>query len=184
MLITNGKEITDVDALKEILDDTIQNSLYTRPEVKWLQEKYDSFMQKNGMTSKLESDILLYEKMYAALPEKNSQMTKLRLWRTGHHIPSNRNQIIMLGKALELCEADQLYLMQIHADRSDMVFETVSDDDGVYQKRLQIMETMIQEYMLKLHPVERVHFKIYADDPLPSLRHIYFTHACGYTYRG
>ena len=42
-----------MDALRKILDDTLQNSLYTRPEIKWLQEKYDIFMRKNGLTSKL-----------------------------------------------------------------------------------------------------------------------------------
>ena len=98
-----------MNELKKILDDTILKSLDIRPEVKWLQKKYDLFMRQNGLTSKTEADTLLYEKMYAALPEKNSQITKLRLWRTGHHIPSDRNQSLMFGKALGLCGEDPLY---------------------------------------------------------------------------
>ena len=169
--------------LKIILDETIQKSLDVRPEVKWLQEKYNFFMRKNGLTSRMEADTLLYEKMYAALPEKPSQMTKLRLWRTGHHIPSDRSQILMLGKALELKGQDQLYLMQVYADRSDMVFDTTSTDSPEYQKRLKIMNGMIQEYLSKLHPDELIQFKIFSGDAFPSLRHIYFNHACGYTFR-
>ena len=122
-----------MNELKKILDDTILKSLDMRPEVKWLQEKYDLFMQKNNLTSKMKTDELLYEKMYAALPERNSQMTKLRLWRTGHHIPSDRNQILMLGKALGLSGEDQQYLMQVYADRSDMIFDTASLDNAAYQ---------------------------------------------------
>lgn len=169
--------------LKIILDETLQKSLDVRPEVKWLQEKYDFFMRKNGLIFRMEADTLLYEKMYAALPERNSQMTKLRLWRTGHHIPSDRNQILMLGKALELNTQDQLYLMQVYADRSDRIFDTASTDTPDYQKRLKIMETMIQEYLIKLHPDELIQFKIFSGDAFPSLRHIYFNHACGYTFR-
>ncbi|MCI6431592.1 MAG: hypothetical protein SPF19_06345 [Oliverpabstia sp.] len=172
-----------MNELKKILDDTILKSLDMRPEVKWLQEKYDLFMQKNNLTSKMKTDELLYEKMYAALPERNSQMTKLRLWRTGHHIPSDRNQILMLGKALGLSGEDQQYLMQVYADRSDMIFDTASLDNAAYQERLKMMDTMIQEYLMKLHPAELIQFKIFSGDPLPSLRHIYFSHACEYTFR-
>ena len=172
-----------MDELKRILDDTILKSLDIRPEVTWLQKKYDCFMRENGLTSKLEADALLYEKMYAALPERNSQMTKLRLWRTGHHIPSDRNQILMFGKALGLGGEDQRYLMQVYADRSDMVFDAASAGSAIYQERLKVMETMIQEYLMKLHPAELIQFKIFSNDPLPSLRHIYFSHACAYTFR-
>lgn len=172
-----------MEKLKRILDETILKSLNVRPEVKWLQKKYDFFMRKNGLNSRMEADALLYEKMYAALPERSSQLTKLRLWRTGHHIPSDRNQILMLGKALELSESDQLYLMQVYADRSDMVFNTASTDNPDYQKRLKVMDIMIQEYLMKLHPDELIQFKIFSEDAFPSLRHIYFSHACGYTFQ-
>ncbi|MCI6012477.1 MAG: hypothetical protein MRZ97_06750, partial [Firmicutes bacterium] len=125
----------------------------------------------------------LYEKMYAALPEQDSQITKVRFWRTGHHVPSDRTQLLMFGKALGLNGDDQQYLLQVYADRSDLVFDASSADSALYQERCRIMDTMIGEYLSKLHPMERRKYGISSEDPLPSLRHIYFSQACEYTFR-
>ena len=73
-----------MDELKRILDDILSKSLDVRPEVQWLQKQHLLFMKKNGLTAKRDADTFLYEKMYAALPEQDSQITKIRFWRTGH----------------------------------------------------------------------------------------------------
>lgn len=172
-----------MDELKRILDDTLLKSLDVRPEVLWLQKQYLLFMKKNGLTTKRDADAFLYEKMYAALPELDSQITKVRFWRTGHHAPSDRKQLLMFGKALGLGAEDQQYLLQVYADRSDLVFDSSSVYSACFQERRRIMDAMIQEYLSKLHPLERRKYGIYSDDPLPSLRHIYFSQACEYTFR-
>ena len=89
----------------------------------------------------------------------------------------------MFGKALELSGEDQQYLLQVYADRSDLVFDASDADSPLYQERRRIMDTMIQEYLCKLHPMERRKYGIFSEDPLPSLRHIYFSQACEYTFR-
>ena len=172
-----------MDELKRILDDILLKSLDVRPEVQWLQKQHVLFMEKNGLTAKRDADTFLYEKMYAALPEQDSQITKVRFWRTGHHVPSDRTQLLMFGKALGLSGDDQQYLLQVYADRSDLVFDASSADSALYQERCRIMDTMIGEYLSKLHPMERRKYGISSEDPLPSLRHIYFSQACEYTFR-
>ena len=172
-----------MDELKRILDDILLKSLDVRPEVQWLQKQHLLFMKKNGLTAKRDADTFLYEKMYAALPEQDSQITKVRFWRTGHHVPSDRQQLLMFGKALGLNGDDQQYLLQVYADRSDLVFDASSAGSALYQERCRIMDTMIGEYLSKLHPMERRKYGISSEDPLPSLRHIYFSQACEYTFR-
>ena len=172
-----------MDELKRILDDILSKSLDVRPEVQWLQKQHLLFMKKNGLTAKRDADTFLYEKMYAALPEQDSQITKVRFWRTGHHVPSDRQQLLMFGKALGLNGDDQQYLLQVYADRSDLVFDASSAGSALYQERCRIMDTMIGEYLSKLHPMERRKYGISSEDPLPSLRHIYFSQACEYTFR-
>ena len=171
-----------MDELKKILDGILSRSLDVRPEVQWLQRQHLLFMEKNGLTSKRDADILLYEKMYAALPELDSQITKVRFWRTGHHVPSDRKQIMMFGKALGLGGEDQKYLLQVYADRSDLVFDASSAGSDCFLERRKIMDTMIREYLSKIHPMERRKYGVAAEDLLPSLRHIYFSQACEYTF--
>lgn len=172
-----------MDELKRILNDILLKSLDIRPEVQWLQEQHLLFMKKNGLTTKRDADTLLYEKMYAALPEQDSQITKIRFWRTGHHVPSDRTQLLMFGKALGLSSDNQQYLLQVYADRSDLVFDASSADSALYQERCRIMDGMVREYLSKLHPMEWRKYGILSKDPLPSLRHIYFSQACEYTFR-
>ena len=172
-----------MDELKKILDGILLESHNVRPEVLWLQKQYLLFMKESGLSTKRDSDAFLYEKMYAALPENNSQMTKIRFWRTGHHVPSDRKQLLMFGKALGLTGEDQQYLLQAYADRSDLVFDESSVGCVQYQKRREIMDELIQEYLGKLHPAEQWKYGILSKDPLPSLRHIYFSQACEYTFR-
>lgn len=172
-----------MDELKKILDGVLLRSLEVRPEVRWLQRQHLLFMKENGLTTKKDADGFLYEKMYAALPEQEAQITKIRFWRTGHHIPSDRKQLMTFGKALGLSGEDQLYLLQVYADRSDLVFDASSAGDSRYRERRGIMDTMIREYLDKLHPMERRKYGVLSEDPLPSLRHIYFSQACEYTSR-
>ena len=172
-----------MDELKKSLDGILSQSLQVRPEVQWLQRQHLLFMKENDLTTKKEADEFLYEKMYAALPQQQAQLTKIRFWRTGHHVPSDRKQLLTFGKALGLNAENQLYLLQVYADRSDCVFDPSSADNPCYQQRRGIMDTMIQEYLDKLHPMERRKYGIRSKDPLPSLRHLYFSQACEYTFR-
>lgn len=167
--------------VKKILDDILLQSFDIRPEVQWLQKQYLLFMEENGLRTKKDADTFLYEKMYAALPEHDSQITKVRFWRTGHHVPSDRKQLLMFGKALGLDQDGLKYLLQVYADRSDLVFDASSADSAQYRERCQIMDALIQEYLDKLHPLERWEYGIATENPLSSLRHIYFSQVRKYT---
>lgn len=168
--------------LCQILHQTLHLSAQKRPEILWLQRKYDDFMEQNQITRKSEADALIYEKMYAELPEKPSDLTKIRFWRTGQHIPVDRNLIKMFGKALDLDESDARYLITAYLDKSDLVFDKQDAEDELYNQRIQTMHTMTSEYLMKLHPTRCIELGIFSEKPELSLRHIYYSDALKYLY--
>lgn len=170
--------------LLDILSQTLLLSAQKRPEILWLQNKYGSFMQKNQITQKTDADILIYEKMYAVLPQKASDLTKIRFWRNGQHIPVDRNQIKMFGKALDLDVSDSLYLINAYCDKSDYVFHKQDEENELYQQRIQTMHAMVEEYLIKLHPTRCIELGILSKNLDSSLRHIYYSDALKYISTG
>lgn len=158
----------------KIAKKAMEASGYEREEVRWLQERYLHFCQENHIDKKADADQLLFEKMYAGAPASPAALTKIRFWRTGKHIPANREQASLFAKALNLDEADATYFWQAYLDKSDLVFEKEEDQTSVYRERLAYFEELIREYILKIHPVKRMELGI-KDAPLQSqLRHLYF----------
>ena len=52
----------------------------------------------------------MYERMYGRAPKKDSEVLKLRYWRTGKCMPGNREHCLLFGKALELSETEMEFV--------------------------------------------------------------------------
>lgn len=167
-------------ALIALAQKTIKLEAREREEVIWLQNKYKEFCENTGMNKKAEADALLYERMYAKLPDSSAALTKIRFWRTGRHLPMNRNQMTMLGKALELSPDDMKYLVTAYWDHSDQVFSEMDKDNSEYTKRMEIITELLEEYFMKVHPSRRIELNITKDEIKHNLRHLYFTDSFQY----
>ena len=149
-------------------------------EVVWLREKFDSFGAKYGMARRQDIDQLIFQKMYGRCPDKESQLLKIRYWRTGRHKPQNREQCLELGRALELDEAETLYLLQSYYDGADLIFSEADGENPVYQARLRLFGELERQYLANVRPDTLERLEIPWDKPEPFLRHYYFQDALGY----
>ena len=166
-------------ALRELGEECLLLSEGERPEKQWLREVYDRFRQENGGMGKAAADELLYRKIFGVDPKKQTDILKVRYWRTGRHFPAGREQGEALGRALGLTADEQRFLMQGYFDRSDRVFgpETA---DAVYRERAALLGEIAGGYLERVPAqVKRQLFRAGADLE-HSLRHLYFTDAKSY----
>lgn len=171
---------------KDILslaDECISLQEQERPELRWLKEKYHSFRLKNNIKKKSDADQLIFQKMYSKKPEKNSDILKIRYWRTGQHMPLNRKECIAFGHALSFGEKDMLFLIQNYFDKSYTIYENSSSyQRSDYQQKCRFMNELIKKY-LRQTTVERLSFLNISPNMLErNLRHIYYTDAITYIH--
>lgn len=167
------------EALRELAEECLALGKEERPEKHWMKTMYDRFRAQNGQAGKAAADELLYRRMYAAEPGKPSDTLKIRYWRTGRHMPVSREQCELFGKALNLSEEEQKFLIQGYYDRCDQVFEAGAAK-AVYRERLAFLEGLRREYLDKVHPTVKrrlYHTGVKLDH---GLRHLYYTDARGY----
>ncbi len=160
-----------------------------RPEVKWLKEKYQRLYHMSGHPGKARMDAVIYERMHGSMPDKESDILKIRFWRTGRHLPVNREQCIRFGQALEMSDDEMKYLIQNYYDRSDHVFESGKTEawkEALYIKRSGYLKELMEEYILKLPPNRLLEMNISPVGAAAYLRHIYFQDAlkCVSVYNG
>ena len=151
-----------------------------RPELVWLKGIYDRFRKKYRLSGKQEADALIFEKMYSNVPEKTTDTLKIRYWRTGHHVPSNRKDCMAFGKALDMTSEEMDFLIKGYFDRSDRVFEEETDENPEYQQRRKLMEDLLSEYLLKIHPEHLLQMKVSRTMLESNVRHLYYTDALKY----
>lgn len=131
--------------------------------MKWLQKQHFLFMEQNGLTTKREADQKYLLQVYA-----------------------DRSDVVFEGTHAGGASADGTYaggasMGGAHANAASM--GGAHADSALYRERRTVMDGMIQEYLAKLHPMERRKYGIFSEDTLPSLRHIYFSQACEYIFR-
>lgn len=160
-----------------LVDRCLEKEKEPRPELLWLQEMYRRFCARVGTTKKEEADVLLYQRMYGKRPEKSSDILKIRYWRTGRHLPANRDQCRRFGDALGLEEEERKYLFQVYWDRCDQVFYPEEPKGDVYVERTAYMQNLIQEYLWKIPPSRMLDLKLNPQEIEMHLRHLYFTDA-------
>lgn len=150
-----------------------------RPELTWLKEIYKRFQENCGIREKQAADSLIYEKMYSCVPAKPSDTLKIRYWRTGRHVPVSREQCVMFGKALDMNGEEMEFLIKSYYDRNDQSFEG-REDHPVYQKRKELLENLVMEYLKKVHPGRRIQMKISKRSLENNVRHLYYMEAMKY----
>lgn len=165
--------------LLALADTCMEEGRKERPENQWINRMYERFCTKSGGLRKADADKQIYKKMYGTDPKRPSDTLKIRYWRTGWHLPSTREQCIKFGCAINLSEAEMMYLIQAYYDRSDYVFEEESSQE-IYLKRRQQMDELIQEYLNKIHPTLKLRFYRFGNDMEHNLRHLYYTDAKSY----
>ena len=167
------------DCLIQYAKECLRLSNQERPEIAWLKSIYDRFRKEMGSINKQDLDNLLYEKMYCSSPTKISETLKIRYWRNGQHVPSNREICLAFSKALNMSETEQKYFLQAYYDRADLVFQN-NDDSPVYWERRKLMNNLVAEYFKKTHPEKLHHLKISPGLIENNLRHLYYTDALRY----
>lgn len=171
---------------KDILslaDECISLQEQERPELRWLKERYRSFQLSNHLKKKSDADQLIYQKMYSKKPEKNSDILKIRYWRTGQHMPLNRKECIALGRALSFEEKDMFFLIQNYFDKSYTIYEdSASFQLSDYLQKRNFMNQLTKKY-LRQTSAERMSFLNITPNMLEhNLRHIYYTDAITYIH--
>lgn len=155
-----------------------------RPETTWLKTVYDRFRKSEGLSGMLETDDLIYRKIYAAPAQKLSDTTKIRYWRTGRHVPSNRTLCLAFGRAMELSGDEMRTLLMSWYDRSDLVFHKIPEKEDplreIYLHRLEVVSALTKEYLDKIHPLRRMQLNVAPENKEHNLRHFYFTDAISF----
>ncbi len=151
-----------------------------RPELSWLRSIYDRFRADCGLSGKSEADRLIFEKMYSRTPEKDSEILKIRYWRTGRHVPSNREQLLDFGRALEMESPEMDYLVRAYYDKSRWIFDKDSMESREYMSCRSFMDSTMEEYLSKIHPGRMLQLKISKVHLENNMRHLYYTDALKY----
>ncbi|MCD8366649.1 MAG: hypothetical protein LUC48_01280 [Clostridiales bacterium] len=156
-----------------------------RPEVVELNALYEQFRKAEGGLSKREADTLLYQRMYGVAPQTDGGISKIRFWRTGHHVPCRRSECAAFGQALGLSGEALIRFLQTYYDHSDRAWEPpFSDEDAYieeYWPRVRFLRALGEEYMSRLHPVWIWHLNIPSAGRSRYLRHAYVLDASHYT---
>ncbi len=130
-----------------------------RPEAERIREWASRLARAEGTGSLADLDRLIYTKMYGELPVRAGAL-KIRYWRTGHHIPRDREEALLFARALGLDEAETLYLLQTVMEKSDRIFSDGEWPDAEYVRRAERMEEMLREYIAGVPPARMIQLDI------------------------
>lgn len=171
-----GREKRMEDKIIRLARAVISREPKCRPETKWIQQQVNKLIESQGIGSRSETDRLIYERMYAKVPEPKD-MVKLRYWRTGHHLPSGRKEALMYAGALGLDRQETAYFLQACMEKSDWVFEEPPDREAehgrLYEERISLMETMLSEYIDQVPPMRIIQLNIPYEKLVTYMRHLY-----------
>lgn len=172
-----------MDEILLLAEKCLLRSKNERPELSWLKEKLERLRLKYNIRKKGELDAFIFRKMYDKEPDKHSDLLKIRYWRTGLHLPGNRQQYVLLGKALELSDDEMAYLIQAYADRSLDLYPSVPDSqDSMYARKINELHRLAASYLTYYTNRQLDEYKISLDKAKSYLRHIYYTDALQYIY--
>lgn len=146
-----------------------------RKENRWLNEKYGSFMQQNGIRRKSEADRILCERIFG--PDvSDSAEQKIRYWRSGKHLPSDRDIARKFGMALELKQEDMKTLLCGWMDIREVAFSEEELSDTVYIAQKAVIDRLVEEYIIKVCLRDR-QMPMTENQVRNNLRHHYYMDA-------
>lgn len=147
-----------------------------RHEADWIQRRFLRLAETEGTKGKAETDRMIFESMYGRTP-KMTEITKIRYWRTGRHLPFGRGEALRFARALKLDRAETVYFLQACMEKSDLVFETPPRPGerlySCYQERAGLMESMISEYLAFVPPARMSQMEIPYKNLGAYVRHLY-----------
>ena len=168
---------------QELAEECIRRSREVRPELDQLNQLYERQKGRYGIFRKADFDRVLAEKMYQDAASE-SAILKIRYWRTGRHVPANREQVLRFGQALDLGAEEQNWLIRSWADKCDSVFMKSDTKASLYVYRKKAVDGYAREFLDKITPERMFLANVSADNMLPYLRHLYFIEAMDYTAAG
>ena len=171
------------EKIRTLAKDCIKASQRERPEVRRLKNIYEELRKAKGL-SRAEMDTLIYHRIYGREPERASSTLKIRYWRTGHHVPVNRDTALSFAQALELPPRDACWFLTAWLDKSQEFYpETPPRQDLVYWQRRRRLEHLASEYLERMSETPPSYLKgirLLEGGPLSNLRHLYYVDALQY----
>lgn len=160
------------EAAERLLEECLRLGRRERPELRWLKNVYEE-RRREYRLDKASMDAFLYQRIHGHVPEKSSRILKIRYWRTGHHVPVNRNMGLAFAQALELPPEQVRYLLMEWMDKSEEVWESVpGSEQSIYWERRERLKTLSEGYRESAGSV----FKAEPN----NLRHLYYMDALQY----
>lgn len=171
------------EKIRILARECVKASQEERPEVRRLKKIYEEQRKFRGL-SRAGMDALIYRRMYGREPEKESSTLKIRYWRTGHHVPVNRDTALAFARALELSPQDASWFLTAWLDKSlDLYPEAPSRQDQIYWQRRLRLETLASAYLCRMSEKPPTHLngiRLMDGALLSNLRHFYYVDALQY----
>lgn len=171
------------EKIRTLAKECIRLSQGERPEVRRLKTIYEDRRKANGL-SRAGMDALIYRRIYGKEPVGSSSTLKIRYWRTGHHVPVNRDTALAFARALDLLPQDAAWFLTAWLDKSlEFYPEAPPDQDLVYWQRRRRLEDLASDYLNRMSenpPAPLNGIRLMEGAPLSNLRHLYYVDALQY----
>lgn len=170
-----------MEKIMNMAEQCLTLELEERPEITWLKDKYARLQEKYHLNFKEKTDCFIFERMYLRPPKNSYETLKIRYWRTGKHVPSDRQQCTSFGKALELSDSEMELLIKEYYDRNDQAFEKVPDKSHrLYWERKKLIDALVTEYLDRVSENHLQKLNIPISEKEHYLRHLYYIDALKY----
>lgn len=170
----------DDSSLYELVCSCARASCGPSPEKLWLGEACRQRYRTWGATRLADGDAQLFERVFGRPPATSSDVLRVRYWRTGHSVPSNRQTLLALGTALGLDDEQERYLIQSYFDRSDSVIAAAEGASPQYLRRRALMDGLRREFLDKIHPIRLSRLGISRQDVDASFRYLFVLESLSY----
>lgn len=176
-------EVRSWEKIRALAKECIKASQGERPEVRRLKAIYEENRKRKEL-SRAEMDALIYQRIYGKAPESASSTLKIRYWRTGHHIPVNRETALAFASALELPPESTSWFLTAWLDKSrELYLGTPPRQDLLYWERRLRLENLASGYLNRMSEQPPAHLngiRLLDGAPLSNLRHLYYVDALQY----
>ena len=171
------------EKIRTLAKECVKASQGERPEVRRLKNIYEELRKAKGL-SRAGMDALIYQRIYGKEPERTSSTLKIRYWRTGHHVPVNRDTALAFARALELPSRDTSWFLTAWLDKSlEFYPEAPPRQDLLYWQRRRRLEDLASGYLERMFERPPSHLngiRLLEGGPLSNLRHLYYVDALQY----
>ena len=138
------------EKIRTLAKECVKSSQGERPEVRRLKNIYEELRKAKGL-SRAGMDALIYQRIYGKEPERTSSTLKIRYWRTGHHVPVNRDTALAFARALELPSRDASWFLTAWLDKSlEFYPEAPPRQDLLYWQRRRRLEDLAFGYLTRM----------------------------------